>query len=294
MPDPTLPAPLRRAGFTPEILRELDHLLVGCGGFVKELISFTSGASTLKDAAGQRVSAADRLVDALLTARLQTLVPSSSGYSEERGAFGERGGGLEVRWQVDPVDGTRPAMLGGAFAVCAGALILEQGQPTAALGWVYVPTLSALYRAVLTAGEAGEAGVRECLLNGVGVCAASVAEADLKNSYLAVGSDWRSTWLPRSPLKLSAPGATAVHLTRLVQPGSDVVAAVLSRYYPYDAAAALVAAIAGGCELYGWSAEAASLQPLEPLRLLAELDARPDVHGPRVLVCAPGVAAALA
>src|SRR5438128_2239298 len=108
---------LLHAGLGPEVLHQIDHLVVGCGGFVKELISYTAGASELKDDGGQRLSAADRLVDQLLRERLLALVPGSSGYSEEGGAFGERGEG-RVRWLIDPVDGTRPATLGGAFAVC--------------------------------------------------------------------------------------------------------------------------------------------------------------------------------
>ena len=90
-----------------------------------------------------------------------------------------------------------------------------------------------------------------------------------------------------------APGATAVHLTQSVQPGSDVVATALTRYQAHDAAAGLVVALAGGCALYGLdetSGRPASHRfdgvPESSLR-------RPGQAGERALVCLPEVAAAL-
>lgn len=276
---------LSQAGFTPPVMRAVDHLIVGCGGFVKELISFTAGASSLKGESGQRLSAADELVDQLLRERLLQLLPGSGGYSEEGGDFGAAG--AAVRWLLDPLDGTRPALLGGAFAVCAGALVYHQGVPAAALGWVYVPTLSALYRGVIS--PAGS----ECRLNGRPVAAPPVPEGELARRYLVVGSDWHRAPMD-APLKLSAPGATAVHLTQLVHAQSDVAAVVLSRYRGYDAAAGLVVACAGGCEVRpadpqgGWSG------PVPPLEFLAGLDRSPGEWGPRALVGHPAVLAALA
>lgn len=270
---------LTGSGFTPEVMRAIDHLVVGCGGFVKELISFTAGSSSLKGESGQRLSAADELVDQLLRERLAGLVPGSGGYSEEGGEFGPAG--ARVRWLIDPVDGTRPAVLGGAFAVCAGAVIYEDGRPAAALGWVYVPTLTALYRGMIS-----ESGC-ECLRNGRPVTAPPVPEDELAKRYLAVGSDWHRAPMD-VPLKLSAPGATAVHLSQLVHAGSDVAAVALSRYHSYDAAAGLAVACAGGCEIRtvtesGWS------EPRSPLDFLGELDRAPAAWGPRALVGHPGV-----
>src|SRR5437870_856040 len=110
-------SPLIAAGLNPETLQQIDHLVVGCGGFVKELLLHTSGESTTKGESDERLSAADRLVDRLLREHLMHLVPGSSGYSEEGGEFGRRGepSRLRVSWLLDPLDGTRPATLGGAF-----------------------------------------------------------------------------------------------------------------------------------------------------------------------------------
>ncbi len=280
---------LADAGLTPAVLEELDSLVVGSGGFVRELIAFTGGASTVKEGGtGQRVSAADVLLDRLLRERLVALVPGSGGYSEEGGRFGSPGG--PVRWLVDPVDGTRPATLGGAFAVCVAALVMGEGRARAAAGWVYVPTLSALFRGVLAPGRV------ECLLNGRPAAALACGNRDeLRNRYLAVGSNWRTEWLPRCAMKLSAPGATAVHLVQLVQPGSDVAAATLTRYRPHDAAAGLVVAAAGGAEVFRLpEAGGGPAGPAEePLAVLGELEAAPETWGPRLVVAAPGVSACL-
>jgi fructose-1,6-bisphosphatase/inositol monophosphatase family enzyme len=303
VPPPQLPEPLpmptsastefpdllSQVGLTPGVLERIDHLLIGCGGFVKELIAYTAGASVAKAGTGERVSAADALVEALLVARLQQLVPGCSGYGEESGRFGAEGPGLRVRWLLDPVDGTRPGTLGGAFAVCAGGVVSDGNTVSAAVGWVYIPTLAALFRGIVSAG------FRECLLNGRPVAAPAIPVAELGKRYVTVGSDWRSDWLPGSPLKVSAVGATAVHLAQLVQPGSDVAAAALSRYRGYDAAAGLAVAAAGGCAVYALDTFAGvEPAPLGLFTFLAELDARPAERGPRLVVCTPAIAAVLA
>ncbi|HTE21388.1 MAG TPA: inositol monophosphatase family protein, partial [Armatimonadota bacterium] len=278
---------LAEAGLTSETLAEIDHLLVGCGGFVKELIAYTAGASTVKDDSRQRLSAADELTDRLLREQLLRLIPYSGGYSEEGGAFGTAGCASYVHWLLDPVDGTRPATLGGAFGVSVGALVVRDGAPVAAVGWVYVPTLSALYRGILAPG------FTECTLNGRAVLAeADLSVADLAQRYLAVSSDWSGAHLRPSPMKLSAPGATAVHLTQLVHAGSDVAAAVLTRYKPYDAAGGLVIAAAGGCAIYPLHRHnrRPSRDPLEPLSFLLQLRELPDQWACPVLVCTPPVA----
>lgn len=284
---PTLPSLFPRSGLTPEVVREIDHLVVGVGGLVQELIRYTGGASTLKDAAGQRVTVADTLADRLLRESLLQLCPGSSGYSEEEGAFGAAGSGLTVRWQVDPVDGTRPATLGGAFAVSIGALVMDGEAPLGAAGWVYLPTLSILYRAIVAPGFS------DCRLNGEPASAEVLPPDALSSRYLAVGSDWHRLGTGAHPFKLSAPGATAVHLTQLVHPGSDVAATVLTRYRPYDAAGGLVVAVAGGCELYLLEDGSPQSTPTPLLDLLRAGDLAPDQYGPPMLVCRPSVAAAL-
>jgi fructose-1,6-bisphosphatase/inositol monophosphatase family enzyme len=276
-----------QAGLTANVVREIGHLVIGVGGLVRELLTYTGGASTVKDAAGQRVTTADVLADRLLRESLVSLVPDSAGYSEEGGRFGAPHAAAHVRWQVDPLDGTRPATLGGAFAISVGALVMSDEQPVAACGWVYVPNLSALYWAGITPGWS------DCRYNGQPVEAEHLTPQDLRHRYVAVGSDWHRFRAAELPSKLSAPGATAVHLAQLVHPGSDVSAAILSRYRAYDAAGGIPVAVAGGCSLYDVDATGVpGTEPLDPLRFLAERDAAPAQLGPPTLVCRPAVAAA--
>jgi fructose-1,6-bisphosphatase/inositol monophosphatase family enzyme len=287
MAEESPPSVLPGAGLTPEALARIEHMLVGCGGFVRELIAHTGRASTVKDAAGQRLSAADTLVDELLRRHLLELVPDSGGYSEEGGWFGHRQA-PRVRWLVDPVDGTRPAILGGAFGVCVAALVMERGAPAAACGWVYVPTLATLYRGVVTSAAC------ECLANGRPARAAPQPGDELRNRYLGVSSNWQTTWLAHSSMKVSGLGATSIHLTQLVQPESDVAAVALTRYQAHDAAAGLAVAVAGGCAIYALEGpEGRPGHLLEPLAFLQAAHDAPERRGEHVLVCLPAVAEAL-
>jgi fructose-1,6-bisphosphatase/inositol monophosphatase family enzyme len=188
-----------------------------------------------------------------------------------------------VRWLVDPVDGTRPALLGGAYGVCAGALLVERDEVVAAVGWVFVPTLPALYRGILAPGRS------ECTLNGRPIGCAVANGAELSRCYMAVGSDAHRSPFSHTQMKLSAPGATSVHLTRLVHPDSDVAATILSRYHGYDAAAALIVAAAGGCEVHVQAADGGWEDAMDPLRFLALLNADPAGWAPKALVGPPHV-----
>jgi len=279
---------LSRAGLTAEALRQVDHLIAGCGGLVMEILRHTAGASTLKEDQDQRLSEADQLADRILREQLSALVPGSSGYSEEGGEFGSPRASMHVRWLIDPVDGTRPATLGGAFAVSIGALLVEDERPLAAVGWVYVPTLSLLYRGILA--EDGS----ECLLNGSPASAERLTPEILPRRHLAVNSDWHAVRPGRLPMKLAAMGATAVHLVHLVHPGSDVAAAALTRYRPYDAAGALPVAVAGGCSVYLLDAHGRPAEQAEdPLAFLYAGSRRPGEPAPWALVATPEAAEAL-
>lgn len=277
---------LSEAGLTAAVLSRIQHLLIGCGGFVRELIRHTGGASTSKDDPEQRLSAADELVDTLVREELLRLLPHSRGYSEEGGHFGDAQKGLHVHWLLDPVDGTRPALLGGAFAVSLGALVLDGETPLAALGWVYVPSLGALYHGRIGAGEA------LCQINGQPAAVdASVTPENLRHRYLATESNWHAVSPRPLPLKLSAAGSTAVHLTRLIHPESDVAAVGLTHYHSYDAAGALPAAVAGGAGIYPLDAHARpATDELDPLGFLYAGSQAPKDLGPHVMVCAPEVA----
>lgn len=257
--------------------------MVGCGGMARELLAFSGYVTENKTTPGQRVSAADTLIDALLRERLSQIVPGSVGYSEEGGRFGQSVG-ARVRWQIDPLDGTRPASLGGAFAVSVGALVWDEEQPVAAVGWVYVPTNSALYRGIWTPEFS------ECLRNGE-PASAQVCEAEqLLSRYAAVDSRLQSEWLGPAVPKITAPGATALNLAHLASPPSDVFAVLLSSYRPYDAFAGLVIAAAAGCACYPWREKAGAgwaTEPLPLLPLLAELDEEPEQRGPLLLVTHP-------
>jgi len=270
-----IPAP-----FTAAMLAEIDHLVVGAGGFARELIAHTGGRSEVKDDHGQRVSAADRLVDRLLRERLVEMTPGAGCYSEEGGFHGAPLADARVFWLVDPVDGTRPALQGGAWAVSAGALVLEGGRPVAAAGWVYLPTLPGLFRALL-----GPEGAT-VTLNGAPTHAPALSPQALRNGYLAAGSDWPRQKLDPGPLKLTAQGATAVHLALLAYPPADVAAAFLSRYYPHDAAAGLVIAVAAGCAVFPVDPAGRPSPALPVLDLLHTLAREPQRSGPPVLVAA--------
>lgn len=280
---------LEEAGLTPGVLDQVDQLVVGCGGFARELIRFTGGASTVKEDPGQRLSAADDWIDQLLRDGLTRLVPGCSGYSEEAHHFGELRDGLHVRWMLDPIDGTRPALLGGAYAVSAGAVVLRERQAVAVVGWLYVPTLAALYRGVLTAER------RECSLNGTRVTVETgLTRQELAHRYLVVNSDWHTEQVAGCPMKISAPGATAVHLTQLVHPAADVAAVLLSRYHPYDAAAGLAVALAGGCALFPVTGMPERSEPLDVFEVLTGWCGQESIYADRYLVASPEVASLLA
>jgi fructose-1,6-bisphosphatase/inositol monophosphatase family enzyme len=270
-------------GLSRATLAEIDRLVVGCGGMARELLAFSGSATEEKSTPGQRVSAADTLIDSILRERLPGIVPGSAGYSEEGGRFGARLG-ARVRWQVDPLDGTRPASLGGAFAVSVGALVWENNAPVAAVGWIYIPTNSALYRGIWTPDFS------ECLRNAMPAEAASFPNPDeWEGRYVAVDSRFRREWLGPATPKITAPGATAVNVAHLAHPPSDVGAVILSSYRPYDAFAGLPLAAAAGCAIYAWNEDdggwdRASLPLLE---LLAALDEEPEQRGPLLLVAHP-------
>lgn len=269
-------------GITPQAVAELETLLVGCGGLIRELLQYSGGASSAKDD-GQRLSVADRLVDRLLRERLVELFPGCSGYSEEEGKFGVPGGSTRLRWHIDPLDGTRSATQGGLYCVSAGALILDHDRPTVGLGWIYLPTLGVLYRGLL--GPAG--GVSEA--NGLPTMVERDLTPDkLTKRYLAVGSDWHGDGFPRL-CKVTAPGATAAHLTQLARPGSDVVGVVLTRYHPYDAFGGLVIAAGAGAELFRL-AGTTELQPVNTLEALGEMDQQPAAPGRKLLAAHPVLA----
>jgi len=287
MTQTTIPAFFAGAGLTPETILEIDHLTVGVGGLVRELLAFTSGVSSIKDASRQRVTVADTMADRLLRRSLVELVPASSGFSEEGGQFGVRSTGLHVRWLVDPLDGTRSATLGGVFAISVSALVMDGARALGAIGWLYIPNLGALYRGVVADGY------RDCRVNGDEASAAPLSADDLRRRYAAVGSDWSLRRTADIPMKITAPGAAAIHLAMLVNPASDVAAAFLSRYKPYDASAGLVIAAAGGCSAYALDERAkpgALLDPLEFIRVGTET---PDAYAPFILVCRAEVAEAL-
>lgn len=282
-----LPACFLESGLTPETIREIDYLLVGVGGLVRELLTFTAGVSSIKDSSRQRVTVADTLADRLLRGALLAHVPTSSGFSEEGGRFGSGAEGLHVRWLVDPLDGTRSATVGGVFAISVAALVMDGDKPVGAIGWVYIPNLGALYRGVLADGYS------DCRVNEVEVRAAPLTAEDLRRRYAAVGSDWAMRRVADIPMKITAPGAAAVHLAMLVNPASDVAAAYLSRYKPYDAAAGLVIAAAGGCSAYTLDEQAKPGELIDPLQFIREGTDTPDAYSPFILACRPEVADAL-
>jgi 3'(2'), 5'-bisphosphate nucleotidase len=105
---------------------------------------------------GEPVTAADREANALITHDLRATFPADAILSEESAEVGDHVRDARV-WMVDPLDGTRDYVKGNeGFAVMIGLCV--DGRP--ALGVVYQPLHTTLYRAVAGGGAAVEADGR--------------------------------------------------------------------------------------------------------------------------------------
>src|SRR5258708_4006715 len=98
---------------------------------------------------GSPVCEADIAVDRLLRERLAAAAPNYGWRSEESGDDPARLAAQRV-WIVDPIDGTRAYIRGGADWTIAAALV-EAGRPV--LGVIFAPAEAALFAAVARRGR---------------------------------------------------------------------------------------------------------------------------------------------
>lgn len=104
--------------------------------FRKPVETFDKGDATRFDP----VTIADREAESFLTGELLRRFPDTSVYGEEFGAQGSS----DVRWVIDPIDGTRAFITGGPlWGVLVG--LEHGGEPVA--GWAYMPVLGELVEA---------------------------------------------------------------------------------------------------------------------------------------------------
>lgn len=254
-------------------------VVIAAGGIVREVLSQSGGASGFKDD-DQRITAADGTADRWLVSSLTAAYPDSAGYSEESGRFGP--GEADLFWLIDPLDGTRSSTHGGLYAVSVGLVAFCDGEPVAGAGWVYVPNSGLMFEGLISTEACA------CLRN---ECAARINApvGGGRKNYLVVNSDWRSELVPRWTGRITAPGATAVHLCLLVDPYSDATGVALTRYKPYDAAAGLVVAAAGGAAVRPIAdGSETPLSTAGLLRLLHAYTAHPGEPGPDMIVGHPG------
>lgn len=264
----------------PGFLDAIDQLVIGAGGFASELLRHHSG-SEKKPADGQRVTAADLAVDGLLRRELIALAPTSSGFSEEGGSFGSTssvGTGVRLFWVIDPVDGTRPALLGGPFAVSVALIVSNDAKPLAWIGWTYVPAMARLYRGHLS-GEN-----REASLNGRPLMAGSWS--DLHGRYLAIHSRGAGPFTQHRTLKLWNPGSTAVQVVLLTETAADAAGALLTRCRVYDIAGALPVALAAGLTCYEVRGQDV-FEPIPLRELMLLVRDHPGAPIPEMLVTSP-------
>ena len=96
------------------------------------------------------VTEADRLVEDVLGAALQERFPDIGVYGEERGSVGR----TDIRWIIDPIDGTRAFVTGRPMW---GTLVGLEVHTSLVAGFLHVPTLDESYWAVT--GDIGISGM---------------------------------------------------------------------------------------------------------------------------------------
>ena len=126
--------------------RHLSDAVVAAGAVAVAM--FRAGVKSWSKENDSPVTEADMAVDAMLRARLSALAPDYGWLSEETADEPSR---LQRRrvWIVDPIDGTRAYMAGGADW-CVEAALVEDGRPIA--GALFAPVTDELFVAVLGGG----------------------------------------------------------------------------------------------------------------------------------------------
>lgn len=150
-PFPTLPAggtaPLADPLADPAIAaRHIADAVVAAGAVAVAM--FRAGVKSWSKPGDSPVTEADIAVDTMLRERLTLLAPSYGWLSEETADNPARLGRQRL-WIVDPIDGTRAYMHGGADWTVSVALV-EHGRPIAAA--LFAPVTDELFVAVIGGG----------------------------------------------------------------------------------------------------------------------------------------------
>lgn len=153
MDDPSPSSPAESAASLPDPLadpaiaaRHIADAVVAAGAVAVAM--FRAGVKSWSKPGDSPVTEADIAVDTMLRERLTLLAPSYGWLSEETADDPSRLA-RERLWIVDPIDGTRAYMHGGADWTVSVALV-EHGRPIAAA--LYAPVTDELFVAVTGGG----------------------------------------------------------------------------------------------------------------------------------------------
>jgi myo-inositol-1(or 4)-monophosphatase len=211
----------------------VDNLAGAVAGIAHEagqlaLARFGTDFARWEKAPDNPVCEVDLQVDQLLRARLSALLPDAGWLSEETADNADRLGHERI-WVVDPIDGTRDYIRGRPGWAVSIALI-EAGRPV--IGVLDAPARGEVWRA-----EAG----RGATLNGAPIVAS--ARTDF------VGSRVPTDALPKADRDLrmvAKPNSIALRMAMVADDRADLVATLRWGNEWDIAAAALIAAEAGG------------------------------------------------
>ena len=208
-------------------------------------------ADVWRKADGEVVTVVDIETEAWLAPRLAALVPGSTVIGEEAVANQPRIlAGIaehEAMWLVDPVDGTRRYVAGGAEFAMIVALV--RGGETA-LGWIYEPADDRLSFAERGAGTA------------IGTETAKLTPADAERSQTGVGGPRFQRVAQKAPSVIAgivSPNCAGVQYRAMAQGAVDF--SVYRRLMPWDHAAGSLMV----CEAGGVSAHF-DARPYDPVR----------------------------
>lgn len=134
--------PAATCGGTDDLMRHLVEAVAEAGVMAREMRGADLASWTKEN--DSPVTAADMAVDGFLRERLAAAAPDAGWLSEESADTGARLGAGRL-WVVDPIDGTRAFMAGGADWAVSAALV-EEGRPVAAA--LYAPASEEMFLAV--------------------------------------------------------------------------------------------------------------------------------------------------
>ncbi|QRG04519.1 3'(2'),5'-bisphosphate nucleotidase CysQ [Xanthobacter dioxanivorans] len=144
--EPTRPPVGAHPAPTDTLARQLAETVTEAGAMA--LAMFRAGVKSWTKAHDSPVTEADMAVDRFLNERLSALAPEAAWLSEES-ADGPARLAARRLWVVDPIDGTRAFMAGGADWAVSVALV-QDGRPV--LAALFAPASDELFTAVAGGG----------------------------------------------------------------------------------------------------------------------------------------------